>query len=252
MAALPHFLIVGTMKGGTTILYDFINSHHKVDKASQKEIHYFSLYPYLGVEWYQQHFSPQRGNITGEASPTYFDMATSPVIPKSIKALVHDIKIILIVRDPIERAVSHFYHFCRVNKIKSLREDEINAFFETPFLEAYAQTKQENVFLNHILSFSFYFRKYKIFSNVFDKNQLMVMSNTMLKNNPQETMQSVFEFLGLEPFTSKLFNQFKYSSGAKTDVLDQKIFEKLQNLFYPDYRVFCSATGLKFDPIVRG
>ena len=53
----PDFLIVGTMKGGTTILYDFINMHPDVESASQKEIHYFSLNYHKRVEWYLSHFT---------------------------------------------------------------------------------------------------------------------------------------------------------------------------------------------------
>ena len=65
----PNFLIIGTMKGGTTALYDFICEHPNVLAAKQKEIHYYSLYPYKGRDWYLEHF-PERddGVVCGEAS----------------------------------------------------------------------------------------------------------------------------------------------------------------------------------------
>jgi len=239
------------MKGGTTVLYEFINCHNKVDKAAQKEIHFFSLFSHRGVDWYKSHFSTQEGNISGEASPTYFDTANTPSIPKLIKSLIPEIKIILIVRDPIERAVSHFCHFCKVNDIKMLNETNINEFFRNSFLKAYAQTTEADYYLNQILSFSFYFRKYQIFSKVFNIKNMIVISNTDLKNKPNLTMKKVFEFLCLESIASEYFYQFKYSTGSNTDMLDKNILKKLQDFFYPDFRAFCQCTGLKFDEISR-
>ena len=251
MATLPKFIIVGTMKGGTTILYEFINCHNKVDTASQKEIHFFTLYPYKGTDWYKSHFYPKEGNISGEASPTYFDVANTPSIPLSIKSLIPDIKIILIVRDPIERAVSHFCHICKVNQNKKLNEININEFFRKPFLRAYAQTTEIDYYLNQILSFSFYSRKYIIFSSVFNKNNMVVIPNLDLKNEPQLTMKKVFDFLCIEPIESQYFHQFKYSTGSNKDMLDKTVLEKLKNFFYPDFSAFCKYAGLKFDDIIR-
>ena len=98
----PNFLIVGTMKGGTSILYDFITMHPNIARATQKEIHYFSLNYDKGRDWYLKHFTENPGGITGEASPTYFDMAGNSSIPHLIKSYNPDMKILLIVRDQLK------------------------------------------------------------------------------------------------------------------------------------------------------
>src|SRR6266700_6115485 len=107
---LPHFIIVGTMKGGTTSLYDFITLHPDIERAKVKEIHYFSLNYHKGHQWYLDHFNSGPDKITGEASPTYFDAANMSLIPNLIKSFNPRVKILLIVRDPIERAISHYNH----------------------------------------------------------------------------------------------------------------------------------------------
>ncbi len=130
MSNRPQFIIIGAMKSGTTVLYDFICSHPRVQKATEKEIHYFSLYPYEGEKWYLDHFSGDSEMVYGEASPTYFHVANTLSIPRSIKEFSQDIKLILIVRDPVERAVSHFFHYQKINKIQALIDCDINKFLD--------------------------------------------------------------------------------------------------------------------------
>lgn len=244
MVSSPCFLIIGTMKGGTTVLYDFINSHERVNKAVQKEIHYFSLYPYKGLNWYLNHFNLVKGKLSGEASPTYFDIAHTLAIPMSIKKAIPNIKLILIVRNPIDRAVSHFIHLCKVNKIEQLINMGINDFFDHSFANALKQTSIIDYYLNLVLTFSVYSRKYQNYLSVFDRGQLLVLTNNELKNNPQLTMRKVFEYLELDPFESGLFSQFRYSNDSHCDVLSSRNIEKLETFLYPDYNAFCKSAGI--------
>ncbi len=245
---LPDFLIIGTMKGGTTVLHEFINEHEQVAKAEKKEIHYFSLHSDEDVQWYKQHFPCADGKLVGEASPTYFDMVNSGAIPKNIKKLLPGVKLILIVRDPVERAISHFSHLCRVNKIPVLVDMDVNDFFGRSFSVAHRQTGIIDYYLSLVLSFSTYFRKYQYYLNVFDKDQLLVLSNEELLRDPQTIMKRVFEFLGLSPFKSKSFEQFKYSTGPAKRSISAENLRRLREYLYPDYASFCKATGLRFSP----
>ena len=146
----PDFLIIGTMKGGTTVLYDFINMHNNIESAAKKEIHFFSLNYHKGKDWYLNHFPNDSSKLSGEASPTYFDTASTSLIPDLIKSFNPNIKIILIVRDPIERAVSQFNHFRKINKIKEVIEIDINNLHEKyefnkliPVQEDYSEIKNK-------------------------------------------------------------------------------------------------------------
>ena len=248
MNGKPDFIIVGTMKGGTTILYDFICEHKDVIKAKQKEIHYFSLYPYKGDEWYFDHFEASENKITGEASPTYFDLASTASIPQSIKTLLPDVKIILIVRDPVERAVSHFFHYCKVNKIKVLEDMDINKFFSLPFEDAVTQTSTTSYYLSDVLSFSSYYRSYLNYNNIFGKDNVLVLTNEELMTEPQVTMDKVHSYLNLDDFKSSKFNQFKYSTGSGIKYLNDNIIKKLATFLYPNYKKFCESSGVAYSP----
>lgn len=248
--ARPDFFIIGTMKGGTTILYDFVCSHPSVTKAKEKEIHYFSLYPEKGLDWYLSHFDFVPGKITGEASPSYFDVAYTSAIPRWIKSLNPNAKIIIITRDPVERAVSHFFHLKTINKIPFLQDKDINDFFSLSFADSLKQTTKEAYFLQQSLYFSCYSRKLRTYKSIFSKNQILVLDNDELKQTPQLTMDRVFKFLELFPHESTDFKNFKYSSGKDSSVLNPVIKKKLSDFLYPDYTVYCKEAGIKFnDPI---
>ncbi len=242
----PEFFIVGTMKGGTTILYDFICMHPDVKKAKQKEIHYFSLYPDNGLEWYISHFDFESPGITGEASPTYFDVAYTSSIPKAIKAVNPDAKIILITRDPVERAVSHFFHLKTINKVPLLQDMDVNEFFSIDFDKAISQSTDHQYYLNQVLWFSFYSRKLNIYRQVFSKDKIIAIDNDQLRKHPQSTMGRVFGFLGLHDFQDEKFNAVKYSSGKGPEELSLQTRVRLAQFFYSDYAKYCQIAGIPY------
>jgi hypothetical protein len=240
----PSYLIIGTMKGGTTALHDFICEHPDVIQPKQKEIHYFSLFPHRGVDWYLGHFKKNEKKITGEASPTYFDAACTPAIPRLIKAFNPQMKLILIVRDPIERAISHFHHFRNVNKIKEIIETDINDFFYRPHSAMLRQTTQLDYYLNQTITFSLYSRKFKAYLSVFDRDQILVIDSAELKNSPRRVMTKVFQHLGLENYYNDIFQQVRYSSGKTSKDLSDEVRNHLCEVFDPDYSRFMQMAGI--------
>lgn len=249
MPGKPDFLIIGAMKSGTTVLYEFICRHPLVNKAAEKEIHYFSLHPYRGIKWYQDQFESKYGYKTGEASPTYFHMANSNGLPMSIKEYVPDVKIILIVRDPIERSVSHLYHYQKINKIQELQNFSVNDFFSLSFDEALKQTTSIGFYLHNALTFSCYARPFQTYLSVFDRKSILVINNVELLTNPQETMCEVFNFLCLSPLRANEFTKFKYSTGSNLNSLSKATFNKLAQLLYPDYERFCQLAQVEYKPV---
>lgn len=245
----PDYLIVGTMKGGTTILYDFVCDHPDVVSAKQKEIHYFSLYYDKGEDWYSSFFNnSDTAQMTGEASPTYFDMSTGGVIPRLIKKDYPDTKIILVVRDPVERAISHFNHYCTINKVESVIEKGIERFFNDSYSDAAKCTTADQTFLYHVLNFSCYSQKFKYFKNTFGENMLVV-SNDRLRSESQEVMSEVHSHLGLSHRSSSLFEEVRYSAGTKKEQISEETLRKLKVYLYPDYEKFCGDAGIEFREI---
>ena len=106
----PDFLVIGTQKGGTTSLYSYLTAHRHVSPALTKEIHYFDFHYGCGDAWYRAHFVPAawlsaRRKMTGEASPGYL---FNPYTPARVAAFASEVKLIVMLRHPVERAFSHY------------------------------------------------------------------------------------------------------------------------------------------------
>ena len=243
----PEIFIAGTMKGGTTILYDSVCTHPEIWRGRQKEIHYFSFYPYKGMEWYLSHFEAGGNRKCVDASPTYFDFAQCDAIPRMINKSFPGSKILLIVRDPVARAVSHFYHMQKVVKTPWLEPMGLNEFFAYPFERVFGQTSPQEWLLNQILWFSCYFRKYVYYRQVFGAGRILVLSNDQLRHRPLESMKKTFDFLGLDFVDSDIFGTFKYSTGSSVNHLDGKIYTRLKNALYPDFEKFSEVSGITCD-----
>jgi len=113
----PDFLIIGAQKCGTTALYDYLSQHPQVLPAKHKEIHYFDYGTGRGELWYRRRFPTQRQMqserkrlnlpvITGEASPSY--MLYPKAAPRAA-AFVPRAKLLVLLRNPVDRAWSHFH-----------------------------------------------------------------------------------------------------------------------------------------------
>ena len=109
--ARPHFLGVGTQKGGSSSLCQLLKSHPEVFIPKVKEVHYFTKFYDRGEAWYAKHFTDApAGRLRGEITPFYLFHAA---VPERIKALRADMKIVVLLRHPVERTLSQYYHSCR-------------------------------------------------------------------------------------------------------------------------------------------
>ena len=243
----PDIFITGVMKGGTTILHDYICTHPQIDAGSQKEIHYFSLHYDKGPEWYDSHFTDvENSHRTIDASPTYFDAANTSQIPRLIRAFTNDPRVIVITRDPVARAISQFIHLKVTNKTDVLQDIEIDEFFSMSIADAYRQSDELRFNLNLVLSFSLYERKYIFYNQEFNKKQFLALDNDKLRQKPSETMAQVFEFLNLPYAHHDMFGEIKHSNGSSIDNVSRATYDKLAELFYPDYVRYCKRAGIDF------
>ena len=105
---LPDFLGLGTQKGGTTTLHQLLGLHPDVHLPDRKEVHYFDLQPEQPASWYAEQFSSARpGQHCGEITPFYL---FHPEVPARIRALLPEAKLLVLLRDPVERALSQVFH----------------------------------------------------------------------------------------------------------------------------------------------
>jgi len=100
----PDFLIIGGQRCGTASLFDALMAHPHVTTPPRREIHYFDLRYWRGRRWYHNHFRREPGQVSGESSPYYL---FHPRVPARVAADLPDVRVIALLRDPIERAWSH-------------------------------------------------------------------------------------------------------------------------------------------------
>ena len=109
---LPDFLLIGAMKGGTTTLFRWLESHPGTALPSVKEPHFFSREPVYarGPRWYGAHFATAGHRLTGEASASYTDPEVVDVVAARIAALLPDVRLVFVARHPEARLRSHYVH----------------------------------------------------------------------------------------------------------------------------------------------
>ena len=115
---LPDFLIIGAQRSGTTSLYHYLASHPHVRSPFGKELQFFTLHWGRGVGWYKSHFPPSRDMTsdgvrfqTFEASPYYL---YHPLAAERAARVVPDASLVALLRNPVDRAFSHYLHNVRL------------------------------------------------------------------------------------------------------------------------------------------
>jgi hypothetical protein len=187
----PDFMIAGSMKCGTTALYEYICQHPHVKARDPKEIHYFTFHLDRGEDWYRKFFYKEPSKIVGEASPSYFDLSRKqPEVVGYIKKLFPKTKILLVLRHPTDRAISHFYHDkIRLKEhkldIDLFRKENLANFANVPYLEDYIGT-------------SFYLEQLDLWRSEFSDGSLLILKSEDLLSDSESIMRKVLYFLDLD------------------------------------------------------
>lgn len=194
----PDFIIIGAMKAATSAIYDYLSQHPRVIRRYPKELHFFTLNFNQGLDWYLSQFSPVRTNqkgqplLTGEASPTYLVDAEAPV---RIRSLFPNAKFIVSLRNPTDRAISHYYHQVKrvKNEMRSLEEAFSEAELSNLDKKPYSPTRQ------YILN-GLYAQQLKNWFEIFPREQILVLNYHDLETNPDRFVKEVFKFLDLQDY----------------------------------------------------
>jgi hypothetical protein len=203
LGPLPTFIIIGAGKSGTTYLYDRLTEHPLIYRSFVKEPHFFRHNYKKGLAWYRAHFfSPgwntMQGAITGEASGGMF----YPHAPRRVRDVVPDTKLIVILRNPIDRAYSHHLHELRLGFESLSFEEAIEA--EPRRLEG-----ETNKVVTDETYYSFAWRHYAYVSkgmywkaleawlSYFRRDQFFIIKSEDFYANPALILRKVTEFLDL-------------------------------------------------------
>ena len=109
--SLPNFMCLGAAKSGTTTLYDILRQHPDIYVPSFKEPHFFDIIENFvnGLQWYEQtYFRQANKKIISDFTPSYFFDDNAP--KRIFESLGSDMKFLVIIRNPVDRAYSHYLH----------------------------------------------------------------------------------------------------------------------------------------------
>ncbi|NEP46556.1 MAG: sulfotransferase domain-containing protein, partial [Okeania sp. SIO2H7] len=241
----PNFIIIGTGKSGTTSLYNYLTQHPQVLPAIKKEIYFWSRHFDKGINWYLAHFPPipkATKFITGEATPTYINSWQTPT---RLFSIFPKIKLIIILRNPVDRAISHYYHEVRSKmENKSLSEA---IYSQLEILQQMSESTLEQAYWNHIsyyISYGVYVEFIKKWMAIFPRKQFLILRSEDFYQDPATIMEKVFNFLDLPKHQLK--NYQKLNSGYYP-TLPQSIHESLSNYFQPYNQKLEAYLGMKFN-----
>ncbi|WP_419174083.1 sulfotransferase domain-containing protein [Desulfosediminicola sp.] len=229
---IVDFVICGAQKGGTTALDEYLREHPEICMANKKEVHYFDNEKYFvngnpNYSKYHAFFSPNKMHkVLGEATPVYMYWGNSS---KRIFEYNPKMKLIVILRNPIERAYSH-WNMQRSKKVDNLPFiDAINTESER-CREAlpYQHKKFSYIDRGHYLD-----QLRKIWIH-FSREQVLVLKNEDLKQNPNGTLNQVAEFLGISQFHS--IEGKNVHSRPYVSHMTKEEREFLKSIFHPEIK----------------
>lgn len=197
----PDFLGIGTQKGGTTSLQKALERHPNVFLPGSKELHYFSLHSSRGVTWYSAQFAAATADqLCGEITPYYL---FHPEAPRRIHALVPEVRLIVLLRDPVERALSQYFHARRLG-FESLELGAALAAEQGRLAGAEqrlsaAGSRDDSHQKHSYVARSRYELQLARYEALFAPPQLLVLRSEDLFAEPERIWQQIQTFLGLAP-----------------------------------------------------
>lgn len=261
--SVPDFLIIGAQRCGTSSLYKYLGGHPQVVPSLRKETRFFSIDYDQELRWYKAHFPTTvtlkylervRGaGCTFEATPDYF---FDPRSPWRVQKLLPDAKFIILLRDPVDRAYSHWQHMCRLG------------FEELPFREAVERESARigsgmdvlnnggsgsvrNALLFSYLARGYYVEQLAHWLSVFPRPQFLVLSAEELYASPSKVLSEVCAFVGLRQWVPSAFKNYsKKKSGVKptpkAESMPADLKKSLRDHFAVENRGLRQLTGKGF------
>lgn len=255
---LPDYLIIGFAKCGTTSLHEYLIQHPSIFPPLGKEIDYFDRLYTRGLNWYKAKFPlktkkffvknvMKKDFITGEATPRYME---HPHALMRIKNTIPNSKFIILVRNPIERAFSHYnmnlrngYEYRSFEDAIKHEEKRIQGRYDK-------MEKNENFYswdydLFAYLQHGIYIKRLKKWLEIFPKKQFLILQSEEFLEHPDSIYYQTLKFLNLpkwEPTGYQLFKKREYIDKK----IDPKIRKELQSYFQPFNEELYKLLGKNF------
>ena len=251
---LPDFIIIGTQKSGTTSLHAYLSQHPQFLKPYEKEVHFFDggLDPAVdnyekGQAWYRAHF-PFRKNGSAsrvfEASPLYI---FNPLVPDRMFNLLPQVKIVAILRNPTERAISHYFHekqrgYELLSLLEALQEEEQR-------MELAIQRKdyKNYSFIHHSYKSRGHYREQlERFFKLFPLRQFLILTSEDFFHDPDNVLRQVTDFAGADS-SFKVRDSRPRNVARNKEQIAVEVYQYLNSYFKPYNEALYELLGKEYD-----
>ena len=248
--ALPDFVILGAQKCGTTRLYNLLAQHPNFEPGAKKEAHYFDRSKNLGrgIEWYRGLFpAPGRrdgqASITGEKTPNYL---FHPRVPKRMSQVLPGARLIALLRNPVDRAYSHYHHLARSGREERGFEEAVEA--ELAALAGGADAPADGGDRPGrspagLLARGIYADQLARWRRFFPEEQMLVIRGEDFFADTNKTLEEVQDFLGLP---RRPIESHPRRSRTRYEPMDPATRRRLEGFFEPHNRRLYDLLGRDF------
>jgi hypothetical protein len=218
---LPNFILIGVQKAGTTSLYDWIAQHPDVyGPKGMKDFPFFCNDEYYknGLKWFSKFFRDHHGEkiiFHGYVNHIYNNMSAQRIYDYK-----KDIKLLLILRNPIERAYSAFWYMRKIG-IETLKTFEEAIDIEDKRKSGNYRERNNLTYIDH----GFYYKQLMNFYKFFSKSQIFIAFFEDIKENRENLIKKIYNFLEVDENFVPLFN-VENPSGVPRIGLIQRILSK--------------------------
>ena len=242
----PDFILIGAHKAGSSALYRHLYAHPDLVRAFRKEPDYFSIKYNNSQNWYKAHFPLSSSkSICGDGSPSYF---SHPLTASRVKKDLGDIKLILIVRNPVQRAISHYFHSVRYGwQNEEISIEKLAA--SDQLIADWDRMKTEEGFLSKSYFRLAYLHRgdYAVhltsWLEHYDLSQILILRNEDLSENPEALYNQAIKFLNLKEWSPESFGRFNVGIPKK---YDDSIVNWLKEYYAPKIQEFEEICGRSF------
>ena len=251
LRGLPSVLVIGAQRSGTTSLFNYLIRHPDVLPPLVKEVHFFDLHYARGVRWYRGRFPYARrlrnGAITLDASPYYL---LHPLAPQRAAGLLPDAKIVAVLRNPVERAFSHYQHEVRDGREtlpfpEAVEQEPARLAGEEERLRSDPAYYSYNLQRYSYTRRGLYLEQLRRWEASFGRDRLLVLQSEAMFRDPAAAVQRVQAFLGLPPHRSGSYRAF--FQGNYVREIPVALRQRLAEYFEPHNRELYRWLGEEFD-----
>jgi hypothetical protein len=251
LRGLPSALIIGAQRSGTTSLFNYLAQHPDVLLPLAKEIHYFDLHYARGVRWYRGRFpfghrlrSPV---LTLDASPYYLP---HPLAPERAVRLLPDVKLVAVLRNPIDRTLSHYQHEVRAGRETLSLAEALEREAERLAGEEERLRRDPDYYSYNHHRYSYthrgrYIEQIRRWAQHFPRSRFLVVQSERLFRDPAAVSAAVYDFLGLRPHRLERYDPFYQGNYDRAMPADLR--KRLSVYFEPHNRELYRWLGEEFD-----